>query len=429
MSVAQARPGQARTLPGGSRIAALGYAGLAALVSWWAWRAFHNPRTLDTGLAYDAGKIAWATGRPEVLITWNGMPFLVAVMALLGRVASGRAVADLVTALNVALPVGAAGLALHRVRPRLSPAGWWIAAFALAAFGPLMSSVWWKQFNVIVLVLALAGFELMRRGRTHSAALAIGLSVSIKPLAFLLPFVLLARRETRRVGALALLWIAGLDIAAQGLLAWRAHDIARLNPYLGFHNLVHKTTAAPNIYLCHPLNFAPGSALCRLVGGFDHWTLQRIAVWCFVALLGLWIIDVLRGRSGTSWEVLAFTLPLSVMLSSLAWSHYQIMLAPLFFLLFVRFATEGASFGPWAGLLLAFVLASLMWEPYGTIVSSIRGKPASPLQPTFLEEFAQFSQYVLVLAGILWYAERRASTRSWNGATRRAAPDLVSERP
>jgi hypothetical protein len=47
------------------------------------------------------------------------------------------------------------------------------------------------------------------------------------------------------------------------------------------------------------------------------------------------------------------------MLSPLEWSHYQVMLAPLFVLLLVRFTQDGAELDEWAGLAVAFVLASL----------------------------------------------------------------------
>jgi Glycosyltransferase family 87 len=336
------------------------------------------------------------------------MPFLGVVMAFVSRIMTARVAGEAITSLNVVLWLGAVGVALYRLRPLLAPGWWWVAAFALLSFAPMMSSVWWKQFNVIALVLAAGGFDLVRRRHPTSGALAIGLSVSVKPLAFLLPLVMVARRDTRRVGAYAIGWVIGLDVAAQALLAWRAHVLATLNPVIGIRNLVDKTSNAGNIFLCHPLNFSPASTLCRLNGGFHHWTLQRVAVVCMVALLGAWVIDALRGRSASSWELFAFACPLSVMLSPLAWSHYQIMLAPLFLLLLVRFARDGASFGAWAGLAVAFVLASIMWEPYGTIISSIRGQPANPLQPTFVEQYAQLAQYVLVLTGILWFARHPA---------------------
>jgi Glycosyltransferase family 87 len=385
----------------------VGYLGLAALVAWWAWRAFHDPFPWDTGLAYTAGQVAWATGHPEHVVSWISTPFLGAVMAVLSRVLSARGVADLVTGLNVVMWVGGAGVVLHRTRRLLSPVWWWIAAVGLLSFAPLMSSVWFKQFNVIVLVLAVIGFELVRRGRVSWGAAAIGLSVAIKPLVLLLPVVMLARRGTRRAGALAVAWVVGLNLAAQAFMAERAHDLATLDPLIGVRNFLDKTR--PNFGVCLPLNFSPSSLLCRSIGGVQDWTVQRVAVAVGVLLLGAWVVDALRGRAATSWEVLAFTCPLSVMLSVVAWTHYQIVLAPLFFLLFYRFVREGASVGAWAGLAVAFALASLIWQPYGSVVSAIRGVFSVQVwhEPTVLEGLAQYAQYILVVTGALWYARRR----------------------
>ena len=58
------------------------------------------------------------------------------------------------------------------------------------------------------------------------------------------------------------------------------------------------------------------SLLCRAVGGFQFWTLQRIAVWCLLLLLGVWVISALRGRSILSWDAFAFVCALSAMSES-----------------------------------------------------------------------------------------------------------------
>jgi hypothetical protein len=303
------------------------------------------------------------------------------------------------------------------MRPLMSPVSWWIAAFGLASFVPLMSTVWWKQFNVIALVLGLLGFELLRRQRPHGAAAAIGVSIAFKPMVILLPFVLLVRRGTRRAGAEALAWVVGISVAAQVFIATRAHDVvSRLNPLSSLQNFLHKTSP-PNIYLCHPVNFSPGSLLCRAVGGAHYWTLQRIIVWCALLLLGAWVVRALRGRSILSWETFAFSCALSAMLSPIEWTHYQVMLAPLFLLLLFRFAREGASFGEWAALALAFLLASLIWEPYGTLAGTIQritggareSYNALGVAPelTFQEGISQFAQYILIVTGTVWYASRR----------------------
>ncbi len=413
MAIAEARPRDAAVRSGPSPLEVVGYIGLALVVAWWAGRAFYDSYPWDTGLAYHGGQVAWATGHPERLVSWMSTPFLGAVMALLSRVVSGRGAAALVTALNLIAWVGAVSVVLHRTRRLLAPRWWWIAAFGLLSFAPLMSSVWFKQFNPIVLVLAAAGFELVRRCRVGWGAAAIGLSVAIKPMAILLPFVMLARRGTRRAGALALAWIVGLNVAAQGLMAIWAGNLATLDPLIEVRNFINKTK--PNgIFTCLPSNFAPVTLLCRETGGIQHWTLQQITVWAALLLLGAWVVAALRGRRPTSWEVFAFTCPFSVMFSSLQWTHYQIMLAPLLFLLLFRFASEGAGPGAWAGLAIAFGLASLIWAPlggapYGSIFGAIQdvfGTLGRPSEPKLAEEFAQFAQYVVLLTGVFWYLGR-----------------------
>ena len=415
MAIAQATRRKATVLGGRSPLAYVGYAALAAIVAAWTFRALHDPVPYDTGSAYAAGLAAWKWGRPELVGTWTGMPFLAAGMALVSRVISAQTAGYVVTALNVLLTVGAIAFLLGAVRKLISPIWWWVAAFALVTFGPLLSSVWFKQFNVIALVLAAAGFELVRRRKTQAGAAAIGFSVALKPMVILLPFVLLLRPRTRRAGAIAIAWIAGLNIAAQGLIALWAHRLATLNPLSGLNNYVHKTK--PNLLLCLPVDFSPGSLLCRAVGGAQYWTLQRIVALCFVLLLGAWVICALRGCSVLSWEVFAFTCALSAMVSSFEWTHYQVMLAPLFVLLLFRFAQEGAGIGAWLGLAAAFVLASLIWEPYGTLFGTVRRVLTGRTEPyntlfggperTFQEGIAQFAQYIAVATGILWYAGRR----------------------
>jgi hypothetical protein len=303
------------------------------------------------------------------------------------------------------MATGTAALVLYRTRGLMSRGWWAIAALALVSFGPLMSTVWSKQFNVISLVLALAGFELVRRGRGGYGGAVIGLSVAFKPMVILLPFVLLAARGTRRAGAVALAVVLGLNLAAQSLMAVRAHDLGALDPLIALRNFADKSH--PSVFTCLPWNLAPGATLCRLVG-LQHWTVQRLAVLGGVVLLGLWVIDALRAYRVRSWEVFAFVAALSAMLSPLAWTHYQIMLAPLFFLLLFRFSREGAGVGSWAGLAVAFVLASLLWQPFGTSISAIHGlfsggAPAAH-QPVFAEGFAQFAQYILVLTGLIFCA-------------------------
>lgn len=419
----EARPGRRLRVERPAAPEAIGYAALGALVIWWACRAYHDPAAFDTGLAYQGGQVAWATGHPEHLLTWISTPFLGMVMALVTRVMSARSAGAVITTINLILVVGTISAVLYRLRGLLSPAWWWITAFALVTFGPMLSSVWWKQFNIISLVLALVGFQLLRERRTNGGAAAIGLSVAIKPLAVLLPFVLLAGAHTRRAGALSLAWVVGLNVLGQAFMAWRARSVSALNVAPVISNFSHKSLPQ-NVWACHPENFAPGSLLCRLIGG-HYWTLQHFIVWAGVALLGLWVVDALRGSRATSWEVFAFTSALSTMVSPIAWSHYQIMLAPLFVLLIVRFSRERAGAGAWAGLAVAFILASLIWQPYGSLVGAVKGVfgagPETQQQLFSIEAVAQFAQYVLVLTGLLWYIGQHRFGR----ASATAEPDAA----
>jgi hypothetical protein len=391
-----------------------GLLALTGLVLWWILRAYNEPAPADLGLAYQGGQVAWATGHPEHLSTWISTPFLGAVMAVVSRLMDVGTAADLLDTINLVLVVGMVASVLHRLRTVLSPAWWWVAAFAMITFGPMLSTVWWKQFNLIALAGALAGFYLIRERRESSGAALIGLSIAVKPLAILLPFVLLARRETRRAGAMTLGWLVAANALAQGFMALRANDFATLNVLPVLKNFADKSKPE-NVWACHAENFAPGSLLCRLAGG-QNWNIQHIIVWAAVALLGGWVADALRDRRMVSWEVFAFTCAISTMISPIAWTHYQVMLAPLFVLLLVRFATEGASFATWSGLVVAFVLASLMWQPFGTSIGSLRhlidGAAQTQRALFSIASVAEFAQYVLVFTGIVWYLEARASTNS-----------------
>jgi hypothetical protein len=407
----------------------IGAALLLAIVVWWCWRALHDSAAYDTGLAYHAGDLAWLTGHPERSPAWDGTPLLAATMAIASRLLSLRAVADVIVVLSTVLWLALVVELLRRTRALLRPVYWWLLAVALVTFGPLMSTVWSKQFNALSLGLGVLGFEFIRRRKTGAGALAIGISVAFKPLLILLPFVLLARRETRRAGALAIAWIVGLSMASLALLAQRAHDLSRLNPLLAVTNFSDRSRVS--FLTCVPWNYSPGATLCRLMGYwpasldaagghkglagiFAHAAVQRIAAVVLVAVLGAWAISALRGRGARTWEVFAFTCPLSAMLSPLAWSHYQILLAPLFVLLWIRFLQNGAGPGSWLALVVAFGLASLAWAPYGSALGAVAGLFAAhrATEPILVDDFAQFAQYLLVLCGIWWYAMRTTGSRA-----------------
>jgi Glycosyltransferase family 87 len=378
---------------------------VTGVCAWWILRAYHDSTPYDMGLAYQGGQAAWATGHPEHLATWISTPFLGMVMALVTRVTTLGGAADTINAVNLVLVLGTVVVVLRRLRPLLARRWLWPLGLLMVTFGPLLSTVWWKQFNLIALVGALAGYDLIRRRRAHAGAALIGLTLSVKPLIILLPFVLLARRRTRRAGALMLAYAAGVNVLGQVFMAWRAHALSALNVLPVLQSFSRKSQPA-NLWSCVPEDYSPTSLLCR-VAGSQNWNLQHVLVLALIALLAAWTFEAVRDRGVLSWEVFAFTCAYSVMVSPIAWSHYQIMLAPLFVLLFVRFAQSGAGFASWYGYLAAFALASLTWQPYGTLIGTARHilTGSAQTEPLLLriEGVAQFAQYLLVITGILWY--------------------------
>ncbi len=396
---------------------------MCVVVGLWAWRAFSDSRTYDFGLAYFAGVIAWDTGHPEGWISWTGTPTLAAAMAATSRIWDATTASRLLTGLNVALIVVTIAIVVRRLRNVLSPLWLWVVALGLASFGPVLSTVWWKQFNIIVLVLAVAGFAALRRDRVHLSGGLIGLSLAIKPLAILLPFVLLARRSTRSAGVWAGVYAIGLSLGCQGLLALHAHSVGAFDPISSVDNLADKSK--PRFGLsCSSANFSPQALLCRTFGS-NHWNLFQLVAWAAIAILAVWVVRTLSGYGTASWESFAFSCAFSIMASPINWSHYGVMLAPLFVLLVVRFTTVKTEAVFWFGLAAAFVLASLMWTPYGTLADVVRypipsgmsGRPSS-----LITNLAQYSQYILVVTAAMWYRRHGRNTTPEDGLRVRTEP-------
>jgi len=375
-------------------------------------RAFTDHTTFDIGLAYQGGEEALRTGHPEHLHTWISTPFLGMLMALVATLMSVDTAATLVSALNVGLIVGVIGVVWAKLRPQVSRRWWWTTLILAALYAPTICSLWWKQVNLLAFALALLGFWLAQEHRHTTSGLALALSIGVKPLVILLPFVMLAHRTTRRAAAAAFAWGAALLVASQAYMAIQAGKLGAFSPLPELRTFAERTKPA-NIWACHPENYAPGSLLCRLVGG-ENWNWQRGAVLIFVGVLAFVLFDALRGRGGATWAVFACACLLSPMISPIAWAHYQLLLAPLFLVLAYELSRGGAPAGPWALLITAYVLASITWRPYGTLPGAIfhviTGREQNQTQLFSQFAVAEFAQYLLAIAAIAWFSYVRATT-------------------
>jgi len=406
------------TVPG---FTVLGVLAVGAVIGLWAWRSFSDPAGYDFSQAYYSGEVAWSTGRPETWFSWTGTPLLAAAMAVTGRLWDEVSANRILTGVNIALVLSVIGVVVRRLRNTLSPLWLLIVAVGIASFGPILSTVWWKQFNIIVLFLALAGFEALRRDRFLLAGALIGFSVGLKPLVFLLPLVLLARRSTRLTGIWGVVFAVGLNIGAQGLYAIHAHAAAAFDPLSPARNFLKKSRPGSGYYLaCGHSNFSSQALLCRTFGA-KHWTLLTIVVWLALVCLAVWVVRALHGYDTASWECFAFTCVFSTMASSIDWSHYQVMLAPLIVLLVVRFSTVRTHALYWFGLLVAFVLASLTWSPYGAITDALQLHFRSTYQTNphpLVANIAQYSQYILIVTATLWYRRHGRTVLDQSGSRR-----------
>jgi Glycosyltransferase family 87 len=386
------------------------------VVGLWTTRAIADHSVSDQFSAWNAGFATWHDGHPERFYTWTGTPVYSVVAALESQTMSLWTSTVCITLLSAVITLALVAALVWRLRATVARPWRWLIAVALVSFAPLLSTVWWKQINLIPLALGLVGFDLVRRAESRSTAgsALIGLSVAFKPLLILLPFVLAGARDTRRAGLEAIGWLAGSSMAALAFVAWRAHSVAVLSPWRVFHNFANKSDPVHYSYIASSDNFAPLSVLLRL-GGTSRWREDELLVLVLLALAGAWTVRALRGYGMRSWQAFGFVGLLSAMGSTIDWNHYGVLMAPLFVVLVVDMSRGHASALDWVGLALAFGLASLVWRPYGTMPgnlhSLLRTGHLPPLDgyivtagPT--ESIAQCGQYVLVVVGLLWYSRR-----------------------
>jgi hypothetical protein len=357
--------------------------------------------TADFGLAYRAGAEAWANGHPQDLVTFTGTPLLALVMALVSLEAPEFVAARIFMAFDISLWMVLLVVVWSRLRPQVQPKFWWATLLAAGLFAPAVSVIFWLQFDLVILVLALGGFVLIDR-RPGWATLLIGFAVAFKPIVILLPLALLLQRRSRWVGAWAIAVTAVLTAAGLVFLAWRAHDLHALDPFDYLSGFLTKGQGA--IAACVLYNYSPVATLCRL--GVQPTTALTAFIGVAVLILGWLMIRNLPDMTEGRWETFAGACFLSIMVGPIDWAHYGILMGPLYLLLAYQLWRDGAPRVLWLGLGVSFALVELVWDP----LTSLAG--ASVPVEVALYTFGQFSQYFLLFVWVRWRLWRRGSANN-----------------
>jgi hypothetical protein len=347
--------------------------------------------TADFGLAYHGGIEAWATGHPERVFSWFSTPFLALVMGVITRIAPVELAAHLFLVLNLLLWGGLLVVVWGRLHVQVPARWWWITLVAAGAFSPAISTVYWMSFNLVVFVLAVAGFALIGR-HDRLAGLLIGLSLAVKPILILFPLALLVRRQSRSAGLWAIVAAAGLSSGGLVFLAWRAGDPSVLNPFAYLTGFVAKTHGP--LTACVAQNYSQMALLCRL--GLPTSTALSVVFAAAIVGLGWLLIRRFPPSSERAWELLAVACLLSPLVGPIDWATYQLLFGPVMLLLAYQFWAERAPLRLWAYLVVAFLMCELVWDP----VESLARAPVAVLVLSYT--LGQFAQYVLLLLLFYW---------------------------
>lgn len=354
----------------------------------------------DFGLAYQGGLEAWSSGHPMHLLTWMGMPFYAVLMALVTRTGPEFATARVFMAINLSLWLVLLAMVWPRLRANASPRWWWTTLIAAGLFAPVVSTIFWLQINLLVFCLALAGSFLIGR-HDRLAGVLIGISLAIKPIVILLPLALLLRRRSRKAGAWSLATAAAATVAGFVFFAWRAQDASVINPWAYLADFMSKSRFSNAA--CIVENYSPVATLCRF--GLPPATATSAIIGVMVVGLGWLLLRDLPETQLGEWEVFAAACFLSILIGPIDWAHYGLLMGPMFLVLAYQFWRDQAPIAMWIGLVVAYGLADLVWDPLSSQLGA-----SIPLE-RLLYTVGQLSQYALLLVWIVWRCLKSVATR------------------
>ena len=348
-------------------------AGVVAILAAIAINGLSEVGPYDFGGYYGGAPAAILNGNPWSDPNWVFFPFVAPVMAVVSKLFTVDEGAWTMTVLNILSWAALLTTTWAWLRRQgLGRAFWWVSLFAAVAYGPVASSVWWKQTSLPIFAFCVLGFAAIRRGRPGVGGFLVGAALAFKPFVPFLPLALLAWRQTRRAGLIVVGWFVGLSFGGLGFLAWRGHDLGLLDPFDAYRRVSNRIAEPAGLHVCNAGNVSPLGVACRALGS-ESFGAERLVVTLAVVALGVVGWRVLRDEPGTSWRVFAFACLLSPLLAPTTFPHEALLLvSPMFVLLTYEFRRDHASRQYWAALVGALLLADLDWTPGGTALGRVK---------------------------------------------------------
>jgi hypothetical protein len=229
-----------------------------------------------------------------------------------------------------------------------------IAAIVLIASHPLRDALGHNQPSVLVLVLAVAALELMRRSPAAAAlCAAAGTVVKLYPAVFVLEWAAARRWRALLVGAMG---VAAVVIAFPALwIAWLAHLASAQTIAVYRDASINGTLVNLSVALGGIAGLPIGTGVQV---GRGLWALA-------VLLIGIWMARRAMGSVRDEHRALLIgpeLLAAGVLCFPLSWTHHYLFVIPL---ALVRISGAGISRWHAAGVLLALVMPAADVFPLG----------------------------------------------------------------
>jgi glycosyl transferase family 87 len=212
--------------------------------------------------------------------------------------------------------VGALALLVRELSSDLReriPAAWWpLLLGELIAFTPVLSHFFWGQTQLQLLLLLVASWIWLRRGRDIPAGIMLGIAIAIKIFPLLLFVPLFARRRWR--------CLIAATLSAGAILAVSYAIVGWDQAYIFFANVLPRHSGA---VIAH--STAHTTIAAMLTNAFGD---PSFAYYISLAVRALVMAAVLFGawRMGDASQAFALGMTTLVLVTPVVWEHYFVLM-------------------------------------------------------------------------------------------------------